>query len=225
MPFFDHASNTDASQSIFNDVRRDQNTFNVYITLDSAPEQTQHLLRSLGVVLPVPDEGSEISTRGTVFRPTHRSAATSSRDIAGRLIVEIVQSLESDAADQFRDLKEDLNILKQVLDLTGLAIEAYEHTSVGSTLGKAIDRETERCLEVLRELLNAIRAYQRSLRSTSINFLWGRVLGSAYTSDELAIWREKLTACEKSLAECLQLLDSYVLRCFHLLAFLKGHVL
>ena len=67
--------------------------------------------------------------RGTA-PPTYHSAATFARDVTNGLIVEIVQLLMGSDAS-FHDLKEDLNTLQQMLTLTGMAIEAYEHTPLG----------------------------------------------------------------------------------------------
>jgi hypothetical protein len=224
MTIFDHASDIDARDSSFNDVGRDQtNIYNVYYNLVSAPERGLVLHRP-GPIPPLQAPNSGTSSRTIVLRPTFHSAAGSARHIAARLIVEIVQSLmASGISDQFRDLKEDLNTLQQALALTGLAIDAFQCIPLGRILARTIGNETDQCIGVLRELLSAIRTYQRDLRSTRINFSWNRV-GSGCKSDEIRMWREKLSACQKSLGECLKVLDSYVWLCFHTLALLKWHV-
>jgi hypothetical protein len=220
MTFFDRASETDASNSIFNDVGHNQTNirgYNVYVNLVSAPKRDPAVLRHPGVGPPLQDPHSETSSREIVLRPTFRSTDCSARDIAARLIVEIVQSLmASNASDQFYDLKEELNTLQQTLDLTGLAIEAHQCTPLGRILANSIGKETEQCIGVLRELLSAIRAYQRDRKSTLMNFSWSRVSGSGCESGERRIWRQKLSTCQRSLGECLQVLDSYVLIAFHL---------
>jgi hypothetical protein len=123
-----------------------------------------------------------------------------------------VQSLRaSNASDQFHVLKGDLNTLQQTLVLTGLATDAYRSTPLGRILANNIGKETAHCIEVLQELLSTIKAYQTSVRSISILVLWSRVPGSG----EIRMWREKLSACQKSLGECLQVLDSCVSIFFH----------
>jgi hypothetical protein len=135
-----------------------------------------------------------------------------------------VQSLmTSDTSDQFRDLKEDLNTLQQTLDLIGLAVGAFRCIPLGRILASTIGNETEQCIGVLQELLSDIRAYQQVLRSTGINLPWNR-MGSGCKSGQIRIWREKLSICQKSLGECLKVLDLYVRLCFHTLALLKWHV-
>jgi len=220
MTSFGRVSYTDARNSVHNHIGRDQTniTCHVYI-LPSTPEHSptvshpginpplMHALQDLGHF--------EASSRET-------AGSTANHLIAARLIVEIVQSLmASDASDQFRDLKEGLNILQQTLDLTGMAIEAYQCTPLGHILANAMGKETEQCIGVLRELLSAIRAYQRSFGSTRTIFSWSRRSGSGYEFGEIRIWQQKLSVCQKSLGSCLQVLDSYVLFLFHILASLK----
>ena len=214
MTFFDRASHVDASNSIFNDVGHNQTNiisgYNVYVNLVSATN------RRPGVGPPLQGLHSEMSSREIVLRPTFRSTDCSVRHIAARLIVEIVQSLmASNTSDQFHDLKEELGALQQTLDLTALAIDAHQCTPLGRILANSIGKETEQCIGVLRELLSTIRAYRRGLRSTPIIFPWSRASGSGCESGERRIWQQKLTASQKSLGECLQVLDSYVLISFH----------
>jgi len=225
MTFFNHASDIGAKDSSFNEVGRDQtnNTYNIVYNLVSAPERGLVFHRP-GPISPLQVPHSETSSRTIVLRPTFRSAPSSARHIAARLIVEIVQSLmDSGTSDQFCDLKENLNTLQQTLDLTGLAIDAFQCIPLGRILASTIGNETEQCIGVLRELLSAIRAYQRGLRSTRINLSWNRV-GSGCKSGEIRIWREKLSACQKSLGECLRMLDWHVWLCFHTFTLLKWHV-
>jgi hypothetical protein len=209
---FHHPSNIDARGSIFNDVHRDQiniQNYSVYITLGSTLGQALPYLRSSGVGPSLPIPGSDTLSQEIVVLPTCLSAANSTRDIAACLIVKIVQSLmASDASDQFRGLKEDLNILQQTLTLTGLAIQAYEHTPLAPSLANVVGKETERCLRVLRTLNGSIDAYQQGLNSTRLNFFWGQVWLSAHEQVELASLRRELSDCQKSLSGCLRVLDS-----------------
>jgi hypothetical protein len=207
---FNRFTNTDARESVFNDVHRDQiniQTCNLYIVLGSAEQAL--LLHSLGIDLVHPSSNSETLSRGTDLLPTYRFQADSAHDVAARLIVSIVQSLMVSATfDQFRDLRDDLNKLQQTLTLTGLAIRVYERTLLGRHITTAIGKETERCLGVLRALIESIGAYQRGFNSTRIKFPWSKVWWSTHDMDELASLRRELCDCQKSLGECLLVLDS-----------------
>ena len=227
MAFFESASDIHASHSTFNGVGHDQTNIscNIYVGPVSIEHNHAALLHHSDAGSPL-QEHSDTSSQGIVLRPTFRSAASDDRHIAARLIVEIVQSLmASDASNQFHDLKKDLNTLQQTLDLTGLAIEAYQCTPLGRLLTNTIGKETEQCIGVLRELLSAIRAYQRDLGSTRVIFSWSRGSGSGYELGQIRNWREKLSACQKSLGECLHVLDSYVLLFLYISTSLKYNLL
>lgn len=201
-----YALNTDARNSIFNDVSRDQTNiqttnYNVYINRFSAPEPGPAVSRSADACPSLQAPRSETSFQDIVLLPTFRSVASSVRHPAAQLIDEILQSLM--ASDIWRDLKEDLTTLQQALDLTGLAITACLRTPLGQILANTIRKETDQCLGVLRELLTAIVTYQRYINSP-----WGQMWGSGCQSGEGGIWRKKLIACRKSLCECLHVLDS-----------------
>jgi hypothetical protein len=209
---FNQASGIYTPNSIFNDVGNNQIIIrgNVYISQVSAPEHDP------GAGPPLQDRRSGTLSREIVLRPTFRSTHYSAHYIAARLIIEIVQLLmASDASNQFPVLKGDLNTLQQTLGLTGLATEAYRCTPLGRILADNIGKETAYCIGVLRELLSAIKAYQASVKSTSILVPWSRVPGSGCKLGEIRMWREKLSACQKSLGECLQVLDSCVFIFFH----------
>ena len=229
MAFFESASDIHASHSTFNCVGRDQTnitSYNIYVGPVSIEHNHAAVLRHSDASSPLREPHSDTSSRGIVLRPTFRSIASDDRHIAARLIVEIVQSLmASDASNQFHNLKKDLNTLQQTLDLTGLAIEAYQCIPLGRLLTNTIGKETEQCIGVLRELLSAIRAYQRGLGLIRIIFSWSRGSGSGYELGQIRNWREKLSACQKSLGECLQVLDSYVSLFLYILTSLKYHLL
>ena len=209
---FHHPANIDARGSIINDVHHDQiniQNYNVYITPGSTLGQALLSPHSLGVGPSLPIPGSETLSREIVVLPTSLSTAKSTRDIAAGLIVKIVQLLmSSDASDQFRDLKEDLNILQKTLTLTGLAIQAYERTPLIPSLANILGKETERCLNILRALNGSIDTSQRGLNSTRLAILWDRVRLSAHKEIGLASLRRELSDCQKSLSGCLRVLDS-----------------
>ena len=91
----------------------------------------------------------------------------------------------------------------QTLDLTGPVITVYQCTPLGQILANTICKETDLYFGVLRELLTAIVTYQHYIK-----FPWSQVWGSGCQSGEGGIWREKLLVCQKSLGECLYVLDS-----------------
>jgi hypothetical protein len=244
MPFFHRAAHPDINDSVLNDVGHDQNiiidsvvnevghnqnnisdsiiigSYNVSFNLVSAPE---HDHPRPGADPPPP---TKTSSGKIVLRPTFRSAAGDTRLVAALLVVDIVQSLMVlSASDQFHHLKEDLIALKQTLDFTGLTIEAYQCTPIGRILARTISEETVQCIGVLRDLLSAIRRYERDFRSTRRFFPSSRASGSGREFGEIRIWREKLSASQKSLSQCLLVLDSCVLRFFHTLASLKQRII
>ena len=208
---FHHPANIDARGSIINDVHHDQiniHNYNVYITLGSTSLSLPCPRRS-GVSASLSIPGPDTISQEIAVWPTCHSTANSTRDIAACLVIKIMQSLMvSDASDQFYDLKADLHILQQTLTLTGLAIQAYEHTPLAPSLADVIDKETEKCLSVLRALNRSIDTYQQGLNLTRLKFLWGQVWLSAHEQVELASLRRELSVCQKSLGGCLRVLDS-----------------
>ena len=223
MSFFKGAAHSHINNSDFNDVGRDQiiiHSTDQTIVTNSIVYQT-NITYCHPLVRPVAESEphSEATSSGIVLRPTFRSSASDSGLVATRLIIEIVQSLP--ASDQFRNLKGDLKILQQTLDLSGLAIEAYQCTPIGRMLSRTISEERTRCIGVLRSLLNAIKGYQRDVKSMHRFFLLSRASAGGDELGEIRVWRDKLSDCQKSLGQCLRGLDSYVLPFFHALALLK----
>jgi hypothetical protein len=211
----DHSENVDARGGTFNDVHRDQfhardnttiyhQTFHVNISA-SSPGQTLH--RLLG---DINTSDSRTWSEAKVLAPVNRSNTSSSgRDIAARLIIQIVQALiDPDSADLYQHLKLELKSLQTIFTLTGLAIHAYEYTPLGPSLTNIINQESERCRVVLQELLKTINRYRQGLDSTRISYFWRQVCWSGCEVDELTSLRMKLLACRESLGECLMALNS-----------------
>lgn len=125
-------------------------------------------------------------------------------EIAALLIVKIVGSLmDMDSSDNYLKLKKELELLKQILILAGLAIQAYGHTPLGRNLTTIINREVEGCNAVLQELLGTIERYRQGLSSTSIGNIWRQVWLGGGEVDTLTPLRMKLSAHQKSLGQCL----------------------
>lgn len=226
MPFLKGAAHTHIDHSDFTDVGRDQTVVSDSIIRVTDIGHNQDISNSIVYnitchhppVCPVTESHphSEATSRGIVLRPTFHSSPSDSGLVAARLIIEIVQSLP--ASDQFHNLKEDLEILQQTLDLCGLAIEAHQCTPIGRILSCTISEERARCIGVLRKLLNTIRGYQRDLKSIYRFFSSSRASGGGGELGEIRVWRDKISDCQKSLGQCLRALDSYVLLFFHALA-------
>lgn len=204
---FRNSRYTDARGGVFNDVGRDQihhTTINI-ISLSSSGTICGQLLRNDtgNPALPI---SLETLTQGNSPIPTHHFDAGSARDIAAHLILEIVQALKHpDSSDNYRGLELELGSLKQMLTLSGLAIQAYAPTPLGRNLTKSFNEATERCLGVLQELLVTINNYRRCLDSTPIHHLWHRV---GCDPDKVAYLRMKLSIHQNLLAKYLKALDS-----------------
>jgi hypothetical protein len=210
--------NTDARGGIYNDVNGDQThnttihhqTINLNISLTGSGPTLHHIGRDIGNDLALLTLGPETPYQNEVQAQISQSNARStSSDIAPVLIIAIVQLLvDPDTSDYCRDLKVELELLHQTLTLAGLAIDAYEYTPLGRSLANIVNQEAERCCVVLRELLDIIDTYRQDLNPTRIWYLWRQVWWSGCDADELASLRIKLSACQKSLGQCLRALNS-----------------
>jgi hypothetical protein len=99
-----------------------------------------------------------LSRRGVLALP-YQSGAGSAVDVAAALIVKIVQLLLIDhggSPDDNRAFKLELEILHQILTLTGLVIQTYAYTPLGQNLSNNIIPEVEHCCVVLEELFRKI---------------------------------------------------------------------
>ncbi|KIM80413.1 hypothetical protein PILCRDRAFT_9594 [Piloderma croceum F 1598] len=208
---------TDARGSIYNDVNGDQThnttirhqTINLNISLTGSGSTLHHIIRDIGNDLALPILGPETPSQSEVRVQISQSNARSTSDVALGLIIAIVQLLLNlDTSAYYRDLKVELELLQQTLTLAGLAIDAYEYTPLGRSLANIVNQEVERCCVVLRELLDIINAYRLGLNRTRIQYLWRQVWWSGCDVDELASLRIKLSACQKSLGQCLRALNS-----------------
>jgi hypothetical protein len=185
MPFFEDTAHFDINDSVFTDVGHDQTIVSDSIVADVGHNyniSNSIIISNYNVSInPVSDyhrpgtaespPSSKTSSSEIIFRPTFRSAAIDSHLIASRLIVSIVQSLMAlSSSDRFRDLKEDLNTLQQTVDLSGLAIKAYQGTPLGRILTRTISEETAQCSGVLRDFLNAMKGYQRDVSQRACFF-------------------------------------------------------
>ncbi|KIM81317.1 hypothetical protein PILCRDRAFT_507949 [Piloderma croceum F 1598] len=147
---FHNANYTNASQSHFSNVGRDQHneyreqliqTINVNIP-DTASQETFRCV--LGSICHVPPPSSS-----AVIITSHHNRSPC--DVASNLIVEIKRLLVDlmKFSVDYRYLQDLLNRLHQTLFLTGLGIQAYEDTPLGPNLAAAIIPLVEQCQGIL----------------------------------------------------------------------------
>jgi hypothetical protein len=201
---FSHFNNADASGSTFNNVGRDQfnNNFGIVINNINIPlPSSLHHHRRL-------TSGTGTLPQSVLIPKYHASSIVSVAGIAVHLIVNIINLLRIESSDECRELERELKSLCQSLNLTGLAIRAYEYTPLGQSLAKTIHPEVERCRGILQEMLDKIIHYRESLKSTSISGLWRQVWWNGWDVDELASSRMELSGHKESLNKFLMALES-----------------
>lgn len=104
------------------------------------------------------DHPSPLSDLRTTFQYVpHDSAETSlTNDVTALFIVKIVESLmDIDLSDDYWKLKKELKLLTQILTLARLAIQAYGHILLGSSVATIFDRRVERCNARHNQVLSA----------------------------------------------------------------------
>lgn len=189
---FVHPGPVDARKSHFYSAGHDQhNVFNrTIIITNSAQEPTiRRVLSSLANSNGSPDISIKISSQKNVFD----FARPSRTDVAPALIPEIVHlTVSAEPRDDYRCLKQELELLAKTVTLVGLAIEKFEYTPLCRNPANTLDPELERCCGVLRELFNGVNASHRALIPTSMRRLWSRVCSSG---SEVVILRAKLSTC------------------------------
>ena len=203
-----HSGHTDARQSTFNNVGRDQYNNPIIIIANPSPDRTLHdLLRDLGHVSQ--SATSILSPRGVLTRP-YQSGAGSAGDVAAALIIKIVQLLidHRGSPNVNRALKLELEMLHQILTLTGLAIQTYAYTPLGQSLANNIIPKVEACCAVLEELFHKINTCRQGLYPTSIGNLWHQVWRSGNEVDGVSSLRARLSTHQRSLGEFLVALNS-----------------
>ena len=212
-----HSRYTDARRSTFNNVGGDQYNLirPIIVITNSSPDQTlRDLHRDLGhVSRSATSSPTSLSPRGVLTRPYH-SGAGSAGDVAAALIVKIVQLLidHRGSPNDNRAFKLELEILHQILTLTGLAIQTYAYTPLGQSLANNIIPEVEKCCVVLHELFHKINTCRQGLYPTSIGNLWHQVWWSGNEVDGVSSLRARLSTHQRSLGEFLVALNSYVYR-------------
>ena len=222
---FHHANHTDARQSHFSNVGRDQynvgrdqntvardqhivgrdqliQTINVTIAGTASQETVQYVL---GSICHAPKILPPSSSNAVIASHYNRSVC----DVASNLIVEIERLLGDlmKFSVDYRYLQDLLNSLHQTLFLAGLAIQAYEDTPLGPNLAVAVLPVVEQCQIILQYMLDSIESYRRILYSTPIRDLWPSVLWSTSKVLEL-VW--KLSAHQRSLGQFLVALNMQV---------------
>lgn len=191
------SGNTDARQSTFNDVGRDQivTTTNNIIMPNST---VHHLISNYTEDQPIMSFVAAPLSHSGLPTPVCYSEAG---DKAACLIIDTMQLLMVRApSDNHHHLKQELESMQQTLTLTRLAIQAYEHSPLGRSLTNAINEEVEGCRVILQELLDKIRQLHNSTR---FSYFWRGV-----AVDELGPLRVMLSGRQESLGQCLMALDS-----------------
>lgn len=233
---FHHANHTDARQSNFSNVGRDQynvghdqNTVardqyivgrdqlvqnvNVNIAGPASQETVQYVL---GSICNFSKQFPPSSSNAIIASHHNRSAC----DVASNLIVEIERLLGdlTKFSVDYRYLQDLLNSLHQTLFLAGLAIQVYKDTPLGPNLAVAVIPVVEQCQAILQHMLDSIESYRRILYSTPIRDLWPSVLWSTSKVLEL-VW--KLSAHQRALGQFVVALNTQVCLLLYLLPFVK----
>ena len=208
---FNRASHVDVRGSNFSNVRRDHNiyqlqTINITIAdqaISPTPSRTKRLRdddissqvrykrrklsQSLNLVTDrkLPDGLRLLNSSGETLSTGTDSAGA----VAASLIVKIVHLLidRKETGDDYRMLELELEPLRQILTLTDLAIQTYDHTPLGQNLASCIIPEIEQIGGILQELFDSIYSYRQ---------------------DGLPSLREKLSASQTSLGVFLMALNS-----------------
>ena len=209
---FNRASHVDVRGSNFSNVGRDHNIYQtINITIadqaispvkytpsrtkrlrdDDISSQVQYKRRKLSQNLnlvtdrKLPDGLRLLNSSGETLSTGTGSAGA----VAASLIVKIVHLLidRKETGDDYRMLELELEPLRQILTLTDLAIQTYDHTPLGQNLASCIIPEIEQIGGILQELFDSIHSYRQ---------------------DGLPSLREKLSASQTSLGVFLMALNS-----------------
>jgi hypothetical protein len=219
---FYNANYTNASQSHFSNVGRDQNNeYRVQSTVarDQYIVGRDQVTQTINVI--IPDTASQETIQcvlGSICHVPPPSSSTfiitshhnhSPYDVASNLVVEIKRLLVDlmKFSVDYLYLQDLLNRLHQTLFLTGLAIQAYEDSPLGPNLVVIVIPTVEQCHGILQHMLDSIEVYRRILYSTPIRDLWPLVLWSTSKVLEL-VW--KLSARQMALGQVLVALNSQV---------------
>lgn len=153
------------------------------------------------------DHSSSLSGAVTAAIPTQTPAycfeITPAIGIVESIIVNIVQSIQSDRSGHYQDLISQLKSLQEISIFARIAVGTCKRVPLGQTLVKCIDWEVGECSVILQELLGKIRRD----RSTIIP-LWSIV------SNDEAKWLtssgKKLSTHQKSLGQFVMALKELV---------------
>jgi hypothetical protein len=206
---FSQSAHSRLNDCTFNDVGRDQiRVSRVTIVNHGLLQITNEQLAILGVG----DRLAPTSASLSLIPKSSSSLVLSIVDTATNLVVTIVDMLRAERLVQSHQLECQLNSLSQSIALTGLAIKAYEFTSLGDSLAKTVYPEMEGCRSVLQETLNETKRYQETLRSTRISGLWSKVWWSGLDVEKLASYGKTLRTRQDHLDTLLRALNSCVFR-------------
>lgn len=166
-----HPNYIDARGSYFNHVCRDQN--NIYnITINLGQKRSRD--GSVDTEAPTKRRRLSPNTQTHTQDVARQWTAGSAGDVADDLIVKIVQLL-IDHGNTDRRLELELERLRQILTLTSLAIQAFEHTPLAQNLEHSVIPEVEHICVILQGLYDRVDCYRQGLWPTSLRNLWRKV--------------------------------------------------
>jgi hypothetical protein len=206
----------DARRSNFNRAGRDQYIYTINLTIDSSiPEgERRRLLRDHLPHVQVPPRSltssPEISTPAEIISRSYTFAAGSPSDVASWFIEKTKKLLDdhTESTDNDRALWDELELLRQTLILTDLAMQTFEYTPLGRNLARSINPQAEQCCDVLRDLFDSINRCRQNLFPTRIWNLWRVVWWCGGEMDGQALLRKKLIDHRILLGRCLKSLNS-----------------
>jgi hypothetical protein len=213
-----HARYVDARGGTFTNVGRDQHNINIYQTIHvdglvssvTADQTLHYAMPSAGHASHSSTLSSEALTPKRALMRPHHSEVGSAGAIAASLIGKIEELLvdRTETTDNDRELKDELELLRQTLTLTRLGIQTFEYTPLGRNLAESINPELERCCVLLQQLFDSFDSCRQGLFPTFIWHLWRYVWWSGCEMDGRASLRTQLSAHRILLGGCLMALNS-----------------
>jgi hypothetical protein len=220
----DHSNNTNASGSTFNQVGGNQTNLNkavvhLHFSLfslgsrgSSANDQDPSKSNRLQVVnskIPLQTATGNLEVLSELEprcnRVTH-SPSPNPIQSSIALIVQIVKLLldSEHGSDGCRDLRLELKILYENLNLSSFAIQEYKNRALGPSLVKFVNTQAQKCHAVLRELLDKVDDTRFGF---NLRDIWRPIWSSRWYGSEFTPLKAELCAIRRSLAGALVALN------------------
>ncbi|KZP32558.1 hypothetical protein FIBSPDRAFT_1036711 [Athelia psychrophila] len=152
---------------------------------------------------------TDLFTNSLVTGTRYTPASADRSLIEIQVIVDIMDALiESPSLHHSAKLPGTLASLQRILELTKLAIQAYQHSPLARTLSLAIIAEAGRCRQLLKELLSSLSHYRHTLSAAMLHFIREYISSSASESGVFTDLNSKLRECHGSFAACILALGS-----------------